>query len=203
MTAMRWMLRGFVAAVVLVYAPLVWLWVVVPIVPPQMAKPADAALIFGALVRSGEVSALHAERLDTGVLLWDRGEVSTLVVSNAARAAGIMKGYLLDQGVPASAIEVDGQAQATPDTCVAEAARPVPRDVILVSQAFHLPRIALQCRRLGVSGQYVHSIRGGDAQSVGLWTKVRVRSGRYTREAVLIWAELLGQYRRLEEAVSP
>lgn len=199
----RWASRGCLAAVIVVYAPYLWLWATVPLQAPQAAQPADAALIFGALVRSGEVSALHSERLDTGAMLWGDGTVDTLVVSNAARAAGIMKEYLIVQGVPAAAIEIDGQAQATPDTCVAEAARATARRVIMVSQAYHLPRIALQCRRLGVDGQYVKSIRNSSADAASLWTKIRVRSLRYTREALLVWAELLGQYRWLERATAP
>lgn len=203
MKVKRWLTRGFLVAIVVVYAPYVWFWATVPVIAPQAAKPADAALIFGALVRSGEVSALHAERLDTGAMLWGDGVVDTLVASNAVRAAGIMKDYLVTQGVPAEAVEIDGQAQATPDTCVAEAARPTARSVILISQAYHLPRIALQCRRLGVTGQYVKSIREPSVDPASLWTKIRVRAVRYTREAVLVWAELLGQYRVLERATSP
>lgn len=201
---MRWLFRLLPVAGVAFFTPLLWLWLTVPIVPYQMAKPADAALIFGALVRSGDVSPLHSERLDTGVMLWRDGVVETLVASNAARAAGIMKTYLEEQGVPATAIEVDGLALATPDTCVAEAARDEARQVIMVSQAFHLPRIALQCRRLGVTGQYIEATRANPtAEAPSIWTIIRVRGLRYTREATLIWAELLGQYRRLEQAVSP
>ena len=187
-----------------VYGPLLWLWATVPIVTPLEAKPADAALIFGALVRSETISPLHAERLDTGVDLFQRGVVPVVVVSNASLAAQVMADYLETQGVPREAIELDGLALATPDTCVAEAARAEPRRVILVSQAYHLPRIALQCRKLGVVGQYVSALREDrSVEEAAPWTKLRVRATRHTREALLIWAELLGQYRRLEQAVSP
>ncbi len=201
---MRWLTitLGLWAAVL--FAPLGWLWVTVPLSTVESARPGDAVLIFGALVRSGAVSPLHAERLDTGVTLWREGKAETLVVSNAARAAEVMAAYLRSQGVPEEVIEIDGQATSTPDTCVAEAARATPREVLLVSQAFHLPRIALQCRRLGVRGQYVAAMRAeAAAADAPLWTVVRVRARRHTREALLVWAELLGQYRALERAVSP
>lgn len=199
----RWIWRLLVVAVILVYGPFVWFWIFTPSVAHQLSRPADAALIFGALVRSEAVSPLHAERLDTAVALYETGKVPVLVASNATRASEIMRDYLIQAGVPAGAIELDGQAQATPDTCVAEAARDEPRQVVLVSQAYHLPRIALQCRRLGVEGQYVKAVRQDRDPEVGALTLLRVRGIRYTREAVLIWAELTGQYRRLEEAAEP
>ncbi|WP_138466494.1 YdcF family protein [Poseidonocella sp. HB161398] len=200
---MRWLLAILGAGLAVVFGPLLWLWLTVPVVTAEAARPADAALIFGALVRDGAISPLHAERLDTGAELYETGKAQVIVVSNAQRAAGIMKDYLLERGVPEARIEVDGAAQSTPDTCVTEAARDRPRSVQLVSQAYHLPRIALQCRRLGVRGQYVAAIRKEGDEGASLWTKIRVRSSRHTREALLVWAELLGQYRELERSDWP
>ncbi|WP_172329985.1 YdcF family protein [Mangrovicoccus sp. HB161399] len=200
---MRCVLAVLGAGVAVVFGPLVWLWLTVPIETVETARPAEAALVFGALVRDGAISPLHAERLETGIALLDAGKTGVIVVSNAERAASIMKDYLLERGVPEARIEVDGEALSTPDTCVSEAARAEPRSVQLVSQAYHLPRIALQCRRLGVRGQYVAAIRKEGDEGTSLWTKIRVRSSRHTREALLVWAELLGQYRELERSVSP
>ncbi|WP_108259997.1 YdcF family protein [Mangrovicoccus ximenensis] len=200
---MRWVTAMLGAGITVVYGPLVWLWLTVPIASVETARPADAALIFGALVRDGSISPLHAERLDTGIALLDAGKSGVIVVSNAQRAAAIMKDYLLERGVPDAAVEVDGEALSTPDTCVSEAARAGARRVQLVSQAYHLPRIALQCRRLGVRGQYVAAIRKEGDEGTSLWTKIRVRSSRHTREALLVWAELLGQYRELERSSAP
>lgn len=200
---LRWIWRLLMGGVILVFGPFVWLWVFTPVMAHQLARPADAALIFGALVRSESISPLHAERLDTAVALYDAGKVPVLVASNATRASEIMGAYLTTAGVPEGAIELDGQAQATPDTCVAEAARDTSRRVIMISQAYHLPRIALQCRKLGITGQYIRAERATPHQDQSFGTKVRVRTTRYTREALLIWAEILGQYRRLDEVVPP
>ncbi|MBE3639165.1 SanA/YdcF family protein [Mangrovicoccus algicola] len=198
---MRWGLAVIGACLAVIFAPLLWLWLTVPIRTVDSAAPADAAVIFGALVRDGAISPLHAERLETGVALYRAGKAQVIVVSNAQRAATIMKDFLLEQDVPEARIEIDGAAVSTPDTCVSEAARAEPREILLVSQAYHLPRIALQCRRLGVSGQYVAAIRQTGEDGTSLWTKIRVRSLRHTREALLVWAELLGKYRELERTV--
>ncbi|MEM7211903.1 MAG: YdcF family protein [Pseudomonadota bacterium] len=162
----------------------------------EQSAPADAALIFGALVRGGQISPLHAERLDTAVSLFNAGKVEKLVVSNAARAAAIMAEYLRDRGIPDNAIEIDPNALKTPHTCANEIEYQERRTVILISQRFHLPRIAYQCRKLGLTGQYVEANQPHDEiSSARSPLKVmRIRTTRYLREAVLVWASLIGAY---------
>jgi len=198
---MRWLLTALLGGLVIFFAPLVWLYATTPIVTAEAARPADAALLFGAIVRDNSISPLHAERLDTGLDLYREGKVKVLVVSNAPRAAAVMAAYLRDHGVPEDRIEIDGTGEATPDTCVAEAARPGHRSVIMVSQRFHLPRIALQCRKLGVTGQYVAAMAddgSDDGAGLGAWATLEIRAKRHVREAALVWTEVLGVYRFLE-----
>lgn len=194
---MKRLLKYAIVIAVIVYGPLVYLRATTPLTPAEQAMPADAVLVFGALVRSGQISALHAERLDTAAQLLEDGKVETIVVSNAARAADIMQDYLLRADVQAHAIEIDPKAPATPDTCANELARENPRDVILLSQSFHLPRIALQCGNLGLTGQYVVATASTDAPNIGTLRKLWIRGWRHTREALLIWTEMLGLYRTL------
>ena len=194
---MKRLLRLIIILVLVIYGPLLYQRLTTPIVSADDAEPADVVLVFGALVRNGNISALHAERLDTAKALLDQGKVQTIVVSNAARAAEFMRDYLVSEGVPATAIEVDPTAPATPDTCVAEIARPVPRDVIMLSQSFHLPRIALQCSNLGLSGQYVAATASKQADQTGTLRTLWIRAWRHSREALLTWSEILGVYRML------
>lgn len=179
------------------FAPLVYLIATMPIADADNAAPADVALIFGALVRNGKISPLQEERLKAGQRLLDNGTVPKLVLSNSARAAGIMADYLAGQGVPREKIEIDGQAPQTPDTCTNALAAGYGDSVILVSQRFHLPRISLQCRAIGITGQYVaaNGARGPNTPQASLWTKLKVRGYRHTREAILTWVHLLGLYR--------
>lgn len=183
-------------AVLIVTAPL---WVLISrtdVTGPRSATSADAALVFGAVVRQDRISPLHAERLDTAVRLYRAGKVDSIVVSNAPRAARIMAEYLLSQNVPERVIEVDATALKTPQTCVAERNRSVERSLILVSQRFHLPRIAYQCRKLGVTGQYIAADDQSflPRQAPQFTTLLRVRGMRYVREAILVWASLLEFY---------
>jgi len=173
-------------------APSLWLRLVTPIITVQQATPAQAALIFGAVVRDGAISPLHAERLAAGKALLDREIVPTLVVSNTPRAADAMATYLTQQGVPRPAVRLDPQAERSPDTC-ASAQRDGLSDVILVSQRFHLPRLKLHCARYGLSTQFVMA-DSADRAPASTPTKIRVRTRRFLRETALIWGTLLRLY---------
>ena len=185
---------GLLAAVLL--APLAILTAHTSILRADESGRADAALIFGALVRGGQISPLHAERLDTGVELFNAGKVETLVVSNAPKAAAIMAEYLRDQGIPSASIELDTNALKTPHTCANEIEGDQDRSVILISQRFHLPRIAYQCRKLGLTGQYVEADQPHEEVSSARSpiAVLKVRARRYLREAALVWVSLVGAY---------
>jgi vancomycin permeability regulator SanA len=159
---------------------------------PQTAPKADAALIFGAIVRDGTISPLHKERLDAGVALLKLEKVDTLVVSNAAAAAIVMRDYLISQGIPDTNIEMDTQAIRTPDTCAEEHRKPK-RTVAVISQKFHLPRIALHCKRYDLDTLFVVA-DSPNRPKAALLTLIRVRSRRFVREAIFTWGTLLGAY---------
>ena len=192
----RWSFRLLVLACV-VYGPLLYLRLTTPIVAPEEARPADAAIVFGAVVREGRISALHAERLDAAISLFQNDVVKSITVSNAQRAAETMRDYLLEHHVPPSAIQIDGAAIATPDTCLAEFQRPTRRPVILISQRYHLPRIALQCSGFQLDAQYVAADRERSLTTTNVLNTLVIRARRHTREALLIWSEYLGFYRSL------
>ena len=199
-TARMKMIFGLVLRLLLLAAvfvtPLTVLTAHTAIIPVDRSGRADAALIFGALVRGGQISPLHAERLDAGVALFNAGKVQKLVVSNAPKAAAIMAEYLRDRGVPDNAIEIDPNALKTPHTCANEVDRRGDRSVILISQRFHLPRIAYQCRKLGLAGQYVEADQPHEEVSSARApvAVMHIRARRYLREAALVWVSLVGAY---------
>ncbi len=182
---MKWILL----AGVVFYLPLAWQFLRSDIRTSETATPVDAVLVFGALVRNETISPLHAQRLDTAMRLHKAGKAETIVVSNAMLAAQTMRDYLLDQGIDPAVIELDGRAEHTPDTCRNELGRD--RTVAFVSQTFHLPRLAYQCRQHGMDGQLITASAPSDAD---LLTKLRVRTTRYTREAGLLWGAILRIY---------
>lgn len=192
---MKRLLLGISLVLCLFWGPWGFFYLTTERVAVKDAERTQAALIFGALVRDGAISPLHKERLDAAKALLDASKVDVLVVSNSERAAGFMHVYLLEAGVALDQIEIDGDAVQTSDTCLSESGRRFERSVTFISQSFHLPRIALHCRLVGLDGQFVaaETVRGTRSEA-SVWTKLRVRSRRYVREAALVWSVLLGVY---------
>ncbi|MEM7241869.1 MAG: YdcF family protein [Pseudomonadota bacterium] len=164
-----------------------------PIYTPQDAPRADAALIFGAIVRDETISPLHRERLLAAAALYDLKKVEKLVVSNSPKAARIMEQFLITSGIPKDAIERDDNAERTPDTCRTELGKGTTRDILFVSQRFHLPRISLQCWQVGVYGTSVAFPTDARAHSP-IAQKAYYRTIRFLRENSLIWAALFVLY---------
>ncbi len=133
--------------------------------------PAPVALVLGAgLTPSGELSPFLAERVATAVDLYRDGRVQALLMSGdhsrvdhdevAAMAAAAEAA-----GVPASAIVADHAGFDTYSSCYrARSVWGLDR-VIVVSQAFHLPRAVWLCRRLGVDADGVAASDAGHSST--------------------------------------
>ncbi len=185
---------GLALVAAIFFTPLAYLTLTTPIVTVKTAQPADTAIIFGAIVRDGNISPLHRERLEAGLALLQQDIAQTITVSNTQKAATIMSIWLSERGVLPQKIAVDGSAVTTSDTCRAVKGYTPGGGYILVSQRFHLPRIALQCRASGITGQYLAADNANTPEraTATLWTKLRIRSYRHTREAFLVWSVLIG-----------
>lgn len=158
----------------------------------------DAVIIFGTLVNEvGDISPLLKERLDAGKAILETGKAKTIVVSNSEAAANVMANYLFTQGVDKNLVEIDIQADKTPDTCAYEKENyPENRRLIFVSQGFHLPRLLYQCSQLSVQGIAfpAEALATIDRSEYTFLTKFRVRTTRYVREAGLTWLVFLNIY---------
>jgi vancomycin permeability regulator SanA len=158
-----------------------------------------AVLVFGGLVNEGEgVSEINQERILTGAELASRGVADQVVLSNTSDAADRMSEYLLENYPELKGrVVLDNQAIVTSDTCKYELSEhPEQRLVLLVSQRYHLPRILLQCRRLGVLGKgfAAEELEVIDREDLGFWTTLNIRYNRTAREAFFIWLNILGIY---------
>jgi vancomycin permeability regulator SanA len=125
-------------------------------------RPAEAAIIPGARVyASGRPSPLLWDRLRTGIALYADGLVPRLVMSGGDGADGfnearVMADIAIAAGVPPAAVLVDPAGNTTELTVShslailagAGVARDAP--VIVVSQAYHLPRVQLAFSDAGV-----------------------------------------------------
>jgi SanA protein len=114
------------------------------------------AIIFGAGVRpNGKPSPILADRIKTGVKLYQAGKVKALLLTGDNSVATynepeVMRQYALSLGVPDSALVLDYAGFRTYDSCYR--ARDIFKvdEAILVTQAFHLDRALLTCSGLGI-----------------------------------------------------
>ncbi|MEW6093145.1 MAG: ElyC/SanA/YdcF family protein, partial [Chloroflexota bacterium] len=134
------------------------------------------AIIFGAgLWRDGSATPVLYDRVKTAAELYHAGKVEVLLMSGDNRFVdynepAVMREVALSLGVPEEAIVLDYAGRRTYDTCYP--ARDIFQvdEVILVTQAFHLPRALYICNQLGV-------------EAVGVEADQRV----YRKSSMLFW----------------
>lgn len=116
----------------------------------------SVALVFGAgLNRDGTPSDALADRVQTAVELYQAGKVQKILMSGDNGSTDYdevssMKRYAVAHGVPAQDVVLDYAGFRTYDSCYRAQAIFGVRNVIAVSQAFHLPRILYICQAFGI-----------------------------------------------------
>ncbi len=119
------------------------------------APPASAAIVFGAgLRRDGQPTTVLADRVRTAVELYQAGKVPLLVMSGTVREGHdeptSMRALAVSLGVPEDAISLDSTGDRTFETCLGARRRFGSGAILLVSQAYHLPRALATCAGLGL-----------------------------------------------------
>ncbi len=140
-------------------------------------RPADVAVIFGARVyASGQPSPLLADRIRTGVELYQSGLVPLLVMSGGDGSDGfnearVMRDVAVAAGVDPGSILVDPAGNSTEATVANVSALLATRNgpegpgqVIAVSQAYHLPRVQLAFASAGID---VLTVPAADPEPIG------------------------------------
>jgi vancomycin permeability regulator SanA len=145
-------------AVVVVFGP----WVALrtraigAISPVDSAPQRRVALVLGAGLRpDGQPSDVLAARVDTAVALYRTGRVRTLVMSgdNSVESydeVSAMKQRAVDGGVADRDVLLDYAGFRTLDSCARVRSVYGQREVLVVSQRFHLSRAVFLCRSFGV-----------------------------------------------------
>ncbi|APU14878.1 MULTISPECIES: vancomycin high temperature exclusion protein [Actinoalloteichus] len=159
----RWALAGTAALAVLLGTPAAWAYgsSAGRIVDPDDAPETDVALVLGAGVRpEGRPSRLLAGRLDVAAELYHEGVVRVLLLSGSVGPGdydepGTMRDYLVQRGVPQEAIVEDPSGNDTWESCVRTRDVYGVRELIVISQRFHLPRAVALCRSAGLD---VHGV---------------------------------------------
>jgi len=128
------------------------------------------ALVFGAgYWADGTPSDVMKDRVAAAVELYNSGRAHMLLFSGDNRTMdynepGKMRDYALSLGCPPDAIVLDYAGRRTYDSCYRAQAIFGQRQVILVTQRYHLPRALYVCEGLGLDAvgyvadrrQYVH-----------------------------------------------
>ena len=125
----------------------------------DQTRPASAIVVLGAAQYVGHPSPVLRARLDHAVVLWHRGLAPTLIVTggrgdgDTTSEAAVSRRYALQHGVPASAILMENRGRTTSQSMDGVAALLGDRkrkDVLLVSDPFHMFRLVILARRHGL-----------------------------------------------------
>ncbi len=120
------------------------------------APDRPVAIVFGAAVnRGGWLSTVLRDRMDTAISLHKSGIVGQIIVSGhqddlGYDEPGAMRAYAIARGIPPSAVQMDTGGDRTYDTCYRAQHKFQLDSVLLVTQAFHLPRALYTCNNLGI-----------------------------------------------------
>lgn len=151
------------AAVILVM--LAWIAMVIAVIvvgARDQAAPADAIVVLGAAQYEGRPSPVLRARLDHALELYQRSLAPFVIVTGGTGAgdttseAQVGRRFLLERGVPDSAIVMETHGLTTSQSVHAVAAivSDLPeggRRIILVSDPFHMLRLSILARALGLT----------------------------------------------------
>lgn len=124
------------------------------------ARPAAAIVVLGAAQYEGRPSPVLRARLNHGLDLWRRGIAPRLILTggrgprDTTSEAEVGRRYALRHGVPAAAIALETEGRTTSESLRAVSRmmqREHDRSVVLVSDRFHMLRLAILARRMGLT----------------------------------------------------
>lgn len=125
-------------------------------VEEAVEKDADCILILGCRVMpDGNPSLMLRDRLEQGLLLYEAGASDRLLMSGDHGTKGYdevntMKAYALERGIAEEAIFMDHAGFDTYDSMYRAKEIFCAKRVLVVSQAYHLPRAVYIAERLGM-----------------------------------------------------
>jgi uncharacterized SAM-binding protein YcdF (DUF218 family) len=124
------------------------------------ARPAAAIVVMGAAQYVGRPSPVLRARLDHAIRLWRQGLAPKIIFTggfgfgDTTSEAAVSRQYAIQRGVPARAILIENNGRTTSESLhqVAQLMEAEPsQDVILVSDPFHMLRLAILARRFGMT----------------------------------------------------
>lgn len=122
------------------------------------SRPAHAIVVMGAAQYDGKPSPVLRARVDHAIGLWRKGLAPLLVMTggrgegDTTSEAAVERRYAISKGVPERAIIMEDESRSTSESLrnVAAMMTSDKREVILVSDPFHMFRLAILARRFGL-----------------------------------------------------
>jgi uncharacterized SAM-binding protein YcdF (DUF218 family) len=124
------------------------------------ARPAAAIVVLGAAQYVGRPSPVLRARLDHAITLWKRGLSRRMIFTggfgdgDTTSEAAVGQRYAINHGVPAGAIMIENNGRSTSESLKQVAGlmeREPSREIILVSDPFHMLRLSILARRYGLT----------------------------------------------------
>lgn len=124
----------------------------------------DCILVLGAGVRNGEPSKILKERLDTGIDLYNKGLISTFIMSGDHGQinydeVNVMKKYALDNNIPSSSVFMDHAGFSTYDSLYRAKYVFGVKKVLIVTEKYHLYRALFIANSLGIEAYGVDATK--------------------------------------------
>ncbi len=125
----------------------------------DQARPTGAIVVLGAAQYVGRPSPVLRARLDHAVVLWRRNLAPVLIVTggtgtgDTTSEAAVSQRYVVQHGVPRGAVLLETEGRTTSQSMAGIAALMRDRqrrDVLLVSDPFHMLRLTILARRHGL-----------------------------------------------------
>ena len=125
----------------------------------DQARPAGAIVVLGAAQYVGHPSPVLRARLDHAIALWRLHLAPKLIVTggtgtgDTTSEAAVSRRYCIRNGVPSEVILLETRGRTTSESVAAVAVlmqRLGRRDVLLVSDPFHMLRLTIIARRHGL-----------------------------------------------------
>jgi len=125
----------------------------------DQSRPAGAIVVLGAAQYVGRPSPVLRARLDHAIALWRRGLAPIMIVTggtgigDTTSEAAVSQRYVVKHGVPAQAVLLETEGRTTSESMAGVSAlmnSQSRRDVLLVSDPFHMLRLTILARRHGL-----------------------------------------------------
>lgn len=125
----------------------------------DQSRPVGAIVVLGAAQYVGRPSPVLRARLDHAIALWRRGLAPIMIVTggtgrgDTTSEAAVSQRYVVQHGVPVQAVLLETEGRTTSESMAGVSALmggQGRRDVLLVSDPFHMLRLTIIARRHGL-----------------------------------------------------